>query len=228
MPMAARSETGSRAGNLAILLDPVPGGVFWDCGCGTGVLALRLAQSGATVIATDSEFENTRQAESTLRMVGTGASVSVMHLADPTTAPVEVASLDGVALRGSAPGGSSAPSDDLLAFLRERLRPGGRLLVGFDHPARRREAGVYHMRVDTMAGRLRRIGFGAVERYAVFPSLSEPERVASLDHREALLTATETSHARVLRSIAGVGKVVPAFWRLVRFTVPAYGLVGIR
>lgn len=106
---------------LLRVLPPAPGAVV-DLGCGTGTLALLLAQQGYAVDALDFSPAMVRLAEQ--KLAGTTATARMGDAADPGLAP---ASVDVVLCRHVL----WALADPLLALRRwvSALRPGGRLVL---------------------------------------------------------------------------------------------------
>ncbi len=104
---------------LLALLAPRPGETILDLGCGDGALSLRIAESGATVVAVDASPDMVAAARSL------GLDARVMN--------GEALAFEGVfdALFSNAALHWMRRPDAVIAGMRRALKPGGRLVAEF-------------------------------------------------------------------------------------------------
>jgi SAM-dependent methyltransferase len=130
-----------RRADFALLMPSGDGTTIWDCGCGFGAVAVAFAKLGSRVIASDPTLERIRFTTLRAKQERLGDLVLAMHLTRIDDAPIREGVLEGVVVNGVleyVPEMTPLPNPrsaqvEVLAFLRSRLKPHGRLYLGIEN-----------------------------------------------------------------------------------------------
>jgi trans-aconitate methyltransferase len=118
---SAHAFVWKKASDLIELLDPKPGERVLDLGCGTGQLAAKIAERGATVVGIDRSAEMVEEARRNFPRLGFDVGdATTFTLAEPVDAVFSNATLHWV-----------KPPEAAVERIWAALRPGGRFVAEF-------------------------------------------------------------------------------------------------